>query len=243
MAARVRVGICGFAAPQAEVFRELRLLEVQRTFYQPPRTETLRRWRRKAPVDFEFTAKAWQLITHDPSSPTYRKTTVRVPKEKYDRYGNFRRTDEVFDAWRRTEEACDALGATVVVFQTPDSFGPTAGNKENLYAFFQSTRSSRRRAWEPRGGWPLHVVERICEDLDLQHATDPFAAELVDQPRAYFRLHGSPPGPKMYSYKYTDADLRRILEFCDEVDEAYVVFNNASMFDDARRFHDLAGQR
>ena len=238
----VKVGICGFAKSQATLFRAFRLLEVQRTFDRPPRIATAKGWRDKAPADFEFTVKAWQLITHEPSSPTYRKAGILIPEDRHDRYGGFRPTDEVFDAWERTKEVCDALRATFVVFQTPESFGPTAANKENLYAFFQGIASKRVvPAWEPRGPWPLHVVERICEDLGLQHATDPFAQELVDQPRAYYRLHGSPPGSKMFSYAYADEDLRRLVGFCDEVDDAYVLFNNLTMYEDALRFLALVG--
>lgn len=240
----VKVGICGFAKSQAGVFREFELLEIQQTFYKPPKARTAEGWRRKAPDEFEFTAKAWQLITHEPSSPTYRKARLAIPPERSSRYGAFRPTEEVFDAWRRTKAVCEALRATVIVFQTPDSFGPIPRNKENLYAFFRSIdRGSFVLAWEPRGPWPLHVVERICEDLGLQHATDPFARELVDQPRAYYRLHGSPPGPKMYAYAYTDEDLRKLLGFCDEVDDAWVLFNNVTMYDDALRFLDLVRQR
>ena len=239
----VKVGICGFARSQATVFRSLRLLEVQQTFYEPPRAETAKGWRSRAPAGFEFTAKAWQLISHEPSSPTYRKAGLSIPDDERNRYGSFRPTEEVFAAWKRTREVCEALGASVVVFQTPESFGPTASNKENMYAFFRETKTSMARAWEPRGPWPLHVVERICEDLGLQHATDPFAAELVDQPMAYFRLHGSPPGPNMYRYRYSDEDLQKLLGFCDEVDKASVLFNNVTMFEDALRFLELLGQR
>jgi len=237
----VKVGLCGFTKSHATIFRSLRLLEVQRTFDKPPKVATAKGWRARAPADFEFTAKAWQLITHEPTSPTYRKAGIAIPKGRRDRYGSFRPTEEVFAAWERTREVCEAIRATFVVFQTPESFGPTAASKENLYAFFQGiTAKPFVLAWEPRGPWPLHVVERICEDLGLQHATDPFASELVDQPRAYYRLHGSPPGPTKYTYTYSDEDLWRLVGFCDEVDESYVLFDNVTMYEDALRFLALA---
>ncbi|TLZ51855.1 MAG: DUF72 domain-containing protein [Methanobacteriota archaeon] len=240
----IKVGICGFAQAQAAVFRSLRLLEVQQTFYKPPRIETAKRWRERAPADFEFTAKAWQLITHEPPSPTYRKAGISIDENRRDRYGSFRPTEEVFAAWEQTRKVCEAMRATFIVFQTPESFGPTAKNKENLYAFFGGiTAKGFVPTWEPRGPWPLHVTERICEDLGLQHATDPFAMDLVDQPRAYYRLHGSPPGPKMHAHTYTDEDLRRILGFCDEVDESYVLFDNIAMYGDALRFSAMLAQR
>lgn len=71
--AHVQVGTCGFAAAQATLFREFDILEVQQTFYQPPGVSTVTRWREHAPPDFIFTIKAWQLLTHEPGSPTYRR--------------------------------------------------------------------------------------------------------------------------------------------------------------------------
>jgi len=43
----------------------------------------------------------------------------------------------------------------------------------------------------------------------------------------------------MYRYTYTDADLLRLKEVCDEYDDAYVMFNNLSMHPDALRFQQI----
>lgn len=94
----VQVGCCGFPLAQARYFRAFRLLEVQQTFYQPPRLTTLQRWRATAPEGFEFTLKAWQLITHEPSSPTYRRLRTSIPESRHARYGSFRCTNEVLAA-------------------------------------------------------------------------------------------------------------------------------------------------
>ncbi len=238
LAARIQVGVCGFPKPEEVLFRTLRLVEVQQTSSEPPTTETALRWRRSAPEGFEFTARASPMITDEPGSPTPAEAGLA-----HDRYGLFRPTDEVFAAWARTKEAWEVLGATMIVFPSPPSFGPTAENRDNLYSFFRRADTRLVRAWEPPRGWPTHVVERICEDLGLQHATDPFAAELVDQPRAYYRLHGCPPGPTPYAYSYTDEDLAQILGYCEDVDEAYVLFDNVTMYEDALRFRELVDQR
>ncbi len=79
----VRIGLCGFTMAFEDYVREYRLVEVQQTFYEPPRDGTMRRWRAQAPMDFEFTVKAWQLVTHDASSPTYRR--LRSPLAEVDR--------------------------------------------------------------------------------------------------------------------------------------------------------------
>src|SRR5919205_4518702 len=98
----VRVGLCGFTMAFADYVREFPLVEVQQTFYEPPRDSTLVRWRRQAPLRFEFTLKAWQLVTHDATSPTYRR--LRRPLSDAERRdaGSFRLTPIVREAWRRT---------------------------------------------------------------------------------------------------------------------------------------------
>jgi uncharacterized protein YecE (DUF72 family) len=86
-------------------------------------------------------------------------------------------------------------------------------------------------------------VKRLCQELDLTHCVDPFAANPVFTARskiAYFRLHGRPPGRTMYRYKYTDEDLRWLAKRVKDREAkglaVYCLFNNISMGDDAERF-------
>ncbi|NIN51751.1 MAG: DUF72 domain-containing protein, partial [Nitrososphaeria archaeon] len=72
----VKVGCCGFPGSRKGYFNDFNLVEIQQTFYKMPRLETAQRWRQEAPNEFEFTLKAWQLITHPPTSPTYRKAGI-----------------------------------------------------------------------------------------------------------------------------------------------------------------------
>src|SRR5918911_5732946 len=97
----VKVGLCGAGMALASYAQRFRVLEVQQTFYEPPREATLRRWRAEAAPDFEFTIKAWQLVTHDATSPTYRR--LRRPLAVADRelVGSFRLTAPVLRAWER----------------------------------------------------------------------------------------------------------------------------------------------
>jgi uncharacterized protein YecE (DUF72 family) len=61
----IKNGTCGFGVAQAEYAGTFSCVEVQHTFYEPPRLTTLNRWRTQMPKDFEFALKAWQLITHE----------------------------------------------------------------------------------------------------------------------------------------------------------------------------------
>src|SRR4051794_39590957 len=115
----VRVRLCGFTMAVDDYVREYRLVEVQQTFYEPPRDATMRRWRAEAPADFEFTLKAWQLITHDASSPTYRRLqTPSIAAERAEA-GGFQLSPIVLRAWDRTLECTAILHATAVLFQCP----------------------------------------------------------------------------------------------------------------------------
>lgn len=151
-------------------------------------------------------------------------------------YGSFKPSREVMAAWRRTEEVCKVLRANVVVFQTPSSFAPSKQNLENISRFFSKAQTEMPRAWEPRGNWGLELVKDICDRHKLIHCVDPFARETVSASPAYFRLHGRPPGGRIYYYSYSDADLSRLEQMCDSHGESYVLFNNISMLADAVRF-------
>src|SRR5918911_676564 len=95
----IKVGCCGFRSARAEYYALLPAVEVQHTFYQPPRLTTLAQWRAEAPPAFEFTLKAWQLITHRASSPTYRRLKRELSAEERDGAGSFRASEIVREAW------------------------------------------------------------------------------------------------------------------------------------------------
>ncbi len=230
----IKTGCCGFSKARAEYYQQFSLVEVQRTFYKPPRLETCQRWRAEAPPDFEFTIKAWQLITHEPTSPTYRRAKLKV--DSPERYGSFRPSDEVLGAWGETLEVAKVLESKVVLFQCPASFTATSEHLANMRMFFRTMdRADLTLAWEPRGDWSDEQIGELCRELDLIHCVDPFQRQPVHGELAYFRLHGR----TGYRYRYSDEDLVMILEWCGKYQEAYCLFNNVSMFDDALR---LKGQ-
>lgn len=235
----IRVGCCGFPKAREEYFARFRLVEVQQTFYQPPLPATAQRWRAEAPPGFVYCLKAWQLITHPATSPTYRRLREALPPEARGRVGFFRPTEEVQAAWARTREIARILEAPVVVFQCPARFGPTPEHVENLRRFFERVdRGALRFAWEPRGAWPADLVRGLCRDLDLIHCVDPFGSLPVTSGVAYFRLHGI----GGYGYRYTPENLRRLLAWCQGYEQVYVLFNNAGMWDDALAFAALLGR-
>jgi uncharacterized protein YecE (DUF72 family) len=238
----LRIGCCGFPISLTRYAGEFSVVEVQQTFYQPPLLKTLGRWRSRVPKEFEFTLKAWQLITHESSSPTYRRLREKLSEQQKRETGGFRLSKTVMDAWHRTLECAQILDARVVLFQCPASFTPTEENKSNLRAFFREICKASgevkglRFAWEPRGAWRFQEVRKLCQELNLVHAVDPFVSEAATKGPGYLRLHGR----GGYRYRYTDQDLVQLLEIARRYRPCYVLFNNTSMLEDARRFAKLA---
>lgn len=230
----LRIGTCGFAEAQDQIFADFSILEVQKTFYQPPKVETAARWRRTAPSDFLFTLKAWQLITHESSSPTYRRLRESLSDEELDRCGRFRWNDTTREAWQRTQEIADALEAPAVLFQTPKSFEPTDENLANLRTFLtEANRQKRTIVFEPRGQeWTSDLVGSLAEELNFVHGVDPFLCSPATNGLRYLRLHGRP--EYAYSYTYTDQDFDELEQMISDNKTTWVLFNNRSMADDAR---------
>lgn len=232
------VGACGFPAGQGRTFAEQVAVEVQHTFYQPPQLATLARWRAAAPSAFVFTVKAWQLVTHAASSPTYRRLRRGLTEAERAGAGFFRDSAVVAEAWETTRACAAALDAPAILFQCPARFTPTAEHIASLVGFFESAeRDGRVFAWEPRGDWPAELIGDLCRDLDLWHVVDPLAASTTTPDRVYFRLHGR----GSWRHRYTDDELDELAALVSETGEApaYVFFNNVHMGEDARRFRAL----
>lgn len=227
----VRIGCCGFPKARAVYYRTFEVVEVQRTFYRPPRIETVRRWRAEAPSEFAFAIKAWQRITHPGYSPTYRRDPL--PNEVRREVGFFRPTEAVHQAWEVTRAVAETLQASWIIFQCPPSFRPRPENLTHLRRFFRTIeRGPWRLGWEPRGDWPAATVRDLCRELDLVHVVDPFARPSQWGRPGYWRLHGG----GGYIHRYTDAELEQLFAWAQGLDEVWVMFNNVSMWEDALRF-------
>jgi uncharacterized protein YecE (DUF72 family) len=209
----MKVGCCGFPRARKVYYDSFQVVEIQQTFYQPPGLKTIEKWRAEAPGDFEFTLKAWQLITHEHKSPTYQRLKVSWPRPKLQNCGSFKPTEEIHWAWEETRKAARALQSKCVVFQCPASFEPSEKNKKNLRVFFgKAQREGRQFVWEPRGSWPDEEVKKLCRDLDLVHGVDPFKDEPQFGQIKYFRLHGI----TGFRYRFTGKDLEDSAENAGE---------------------------
>jgi len=215
------------------------IVEVQQTFYQPPADAVMARWVKAMPEGFEFTLKAWQLITHESKSPTYRRLKRPLSASERSSCGAFRDSEIVREALARTLACAKTLGAEKILFQSPASFRPDDQNIARLRHFFARLANPERPAnvryfWEPRGAaWTEHapLAAELCEELELGYVVDPF----VDAVRptsgvAYLRLHGISGARHVYS----DAELQALVRMTPP--NTYVLFNNIPRVSDAQRF-------
>src|SRR5215210_219137 len=135
MTKNVQIGTCGFRMDKHEYTDFLKCVEIQHTFYQPPQIKTLEKWRAEMPENFEFTLKAWQLITHESTSPTYKRLKKKLTEKEAEESGFFKPTDIVAEGLETTLACAEALKARTILFQCPAKFRQTDENIKNLRKF------------------------------------------------------------------------------------------------------------
>ena len=220
-----------------EYGRHFPVVEVQHTFYNPPRDAIMQKWLAATGAGVEYTIKVWQLVTHPLRSPTYRrlKRTLEPGAEP----GLFRDSPEVAEGWAESVRCASRLSATAMLFQCPARFTPDPENVQRMRRFFN--RIERPKAtllWEPRG--PAWIAQRalalaLCDELDLVHVVDPFVTPPEPKRMVYWRLHGI--GGARHSYNDGELQaLQRMLQDVQPRGASYVLFNNLPRIGDAQRF-------
>lgn len=236
-----KIGCCGYTVAKTKYHENLGVVELPQTFFQPPSPRVLGGWRDSAPAGFEFVVRAWQLITHDPMSPTYKKLRNPVPDFKRMNYGHFRPTGEVWRAWEETQKAARALSARIIVFQTPPNNRPSEENIRNIRSFFEMLKGREFTfVWDARG-WKPGEAMPLCRELGLVYASDPFRpgeaeAGPSEEGITYLRLTGK----GGFRYNYTDEELSEVVDRYAGAGEVYVIFDNSYMYDNALRMKKLA---
>lgn len=236
MKGKIKIGTSGFRTNKIEYAQLLSCVEIQHTFYQPPQIKTLERWRAEVPADFEFAVKAWQLITHEAKSPTYKRLKKKLSETEREEAGYFKPTPIVREAWNATLACAKALKAKTILFQCPASFKQNQENISNLGKFFTDIeREKFNFVWEPRGDWDKKIVKSICENLDLWHVVDPFKEKTATSEKCYFRLHGR----SGWRYEYETEELEELAAMMPKNKISYVFFNNIRMTEDALKFQEI----
>ncbi len=239
MAMNVKIGCASFGQyKRHDYFKRLGTVEYQQSFFDPPTDAVLTRLRRQAPEGFSFVVKAWQLVTHPPQGKKYPRLN-RPLSGPAACHGSFQGTEQVQQAWQATRKAADLLGSSMILYETPASFTPTAANRKNMATFFQQDAlQGLTHVWEPQGLWSPMEVHGVCEELGLVACWDPLATESMPPgPVAYLKIRnmGSPHPVSLSELDWLAQGLSEGYE------AAHVVFNSSKMFADARKLAELLG--
>ncbi len=229
---KIKVGCCGFPCKKETYYKNFECVEIQQTFYSIPEIKTALKWKVEAPKDFVFTLKAPQHITHLPSSPTYRR--CKKDYGKRENYGFFKNTDEIKRAYEDLREFALNLNAKYILFQTPFSFKPEEENFLNLIKFFKEREKEPFIFVLELRGWEKEDIQKILKEISFIHCVDPFKEEEITEGIIYWRLHGK----KGYNYKYSDDELKELLQMSKNK-KGFIFFNNVYMMDDALRFKEF----
>jgi len=234
-----QIGCAGLPPGMARdrYFKTLKLLEVDGTLAQLPKTSVVRKWRRDAPDDARFAIAAWQLVTHRAPRKGYPGLKEQLAPEQLAEAGHFRDTATVRAAAERTFEVARTLDAEAVVFHTPADFTPSAANRDAMRRFFTEVataevRGAIRCVWRPLGLWQLDGVTDLVAECGLVLALNPLAADeaaLVGD-EAYLRV--APTGA------VTQVDEGHLYDLADLVaglERAWVLLGTANKWRDAQR--------
>ncbi len=236
----ILVGTCGFPILRRRYFSEFNVVELNNTFYSIPKESWLIKVRSEAPEEFEFTFKAFQGITHNVSSPTWKKSKIKDYRKLKGKVGYLRTTPEVLELWSKQLEIAKILNSKIIVIQLPASFKDTDENIKNARKFFESIERSKIDIAIELRGWSKDRIRELCLDYDLIDVTDPLIREpLSEKDILYFRLHGRIDRERIvYRYKYSKEELLKIKEILDELSpkKAYIMFNNVYMYENSKEF-------
>jgi uncharacterized protein YecE (DUF72 family) len=226
----IRVGCAGFPIGQDRYWRTLSFLEAK-TGEAMPRTETLALWRKGAPAGAEISVQAFRLITHQRDERGFPPAGKRLTPFRAAQCGAFRDALEVHEAWMSTKVAARALGARIVVFETPATFHPSPDRLRDMYRFFKSAeRGTLSFVWQTRGAaWDVKLMDRVSGDLGLIRAFDPLKEKAPSSGRF---IYMRPMGPRMGSLSVDN--MATIREAAGRR-SGYLVFSHRDAFRDAEK--------
>lgn len=219
-------------------FRELSYLELSALFAGPQKPSTFGKWAEVAPP------KTIGLVA--PFVMTHRKPPAGTKLWDHDATsGDFRSSALARAALTPLREAVDALQAACVVFRSPDSFSPSAANRDQLKQFFGELATAEAigtdRVWVPGGLWEVRGAVKLANELGVTCAVDPLVQEpgATDDPfesleasSLYFRVAGAGRAGLIRNERLED--LAALLEQFEDLESLTVAFASPERWQDAR---------
>jgi uncharacterized protein YecE (DUF72 family) len=194
----IKIGTGGWAyfeVPGDRLARYSKLfdtVEVNSTFYTYPSLDLVRSWRKRTPIDFEFTVRCHQDLSHkyqlQPIEPSYQVFSHMV-------------------------KICSTLNAEILHIQTPASLEFTPSKITAIRHFLESINSKKVKiAWEIRSMDTLSTnsaVYELMSNYNIIHCIDISRDEKLAYSNdvLYTRLFGK---GVHNIYQYTDMELEEI---------------------------------
>lgn len=225
----VKVGCVGYPIGRDRYWRSLSFVETD-TGKGLPRLETLASWRADIPQGGEAALQALRTITHGPEDRGFPVSARKLPKNKQAMCGSFRESLEVHEAWMATKASAEALGARIVVFESPPSFQPGPDRLRDMYKFFKKVaRGKLTFVWHPRGAEWSSLGDKVCAELGLIRAFDPLRQ--APPPKGVF-LYMRPSIARMGAMSV--ANMSTIVSASADI-PSYVALSHRASFRDAER--------
>ena len=230
------------------------LVEVDSTYYYPPRAQVVQQWVQRTPPDFTFNIKAFSVLTQHPTKATSLPAEMR-PEGKERVYPKDLDEDAVeylwgsfFDALMPLERS-GKLGA--VLFQFPPWFTIRRSNKEYVVECVERAKPHRicvefrHKSWlsddnrdETLEFLESHQLPYVCVDMPqgFKSSVPPVVAATSPE-LAVMRFHGhndaeweSGSVQKRFRYLYSERELEewvpRVRELAGTTETTHVLFNN-----------------
>lgn len=226
-------------------FRELSYLELSVLFAGPVNKGVVAKWAEVAPP------KSLGLVA--PFSLTHRKPPPGAKLWPHDAStGEFRISEVSRAALVPLREAVATVDARYVVFRSPETFSPSAANRDLLRRFFAELATpdaiSVERVWVPGGLWEPRTAMTFANELEVTCALDPLVhapGETIDPyedleaASLYFRIEGAGRSGPMRQERLED--LAALLESYGDL-PITVVFASPERWQDARNFRKLLAE-
>ncbi|MCR4294750.1 MAG: DUF72 domain-containing protein [Elusimicrobia bacterium] len=233
----IKVGCAGYPIGRDRYWRSLSFVETD-TGKGLPRLETLAAWRADIPAGGEAALQALRSITHGPDDRGFPASGRKMPKNRQVLCGAFRESLEVHEAWMATKAAAEALGAKIVVFETPASFQPGSDRLRDMYRFFKgAARGKLAFVWHPRGSEWSSLEDKVSAELGLIRAFDPLRQP---PPLKGAFLYMRPLIARMGILGVDN--MATIASACGDI-PAYLTLSHRAAFRDAERLKDLLGSK
>jgi uncharacterized protein YecE (DUF72 family) len=230
------------------------LVEVDSTYYYPPRKDVVQLWTQRTPSEFTFDIKAFSLLTQHPTRVTALPEELR-PEGKERVYPKDLDADAREAVWSMFLDALDPLQRSgklgALLFQFPPWFTIRRSNKDYLIECAERAKPRRisvefrHQSWmtEENRGETLeflrqHDLAYVCVDMPQGFRSSiPPVVAATSAELGLVRFHGrnkeeweSGSVQRRFRYLYSDGELEewvpRIRALADETESTHVVMNN-----------------